>query len=147
MAAAAEKKSIFKRIADYFKEVKSELKKVISALKSGEIDDFFELSPEHIIYDDNYASVADSEESEIILTSEDYGVSIDELEAEEFLDTFCKITKNLDVFGSLYDPDEEEFAFTSEKGYSYYINSRKATIFNDELDAVALDEEALADDE
>lgn len=29
MAATAEKRSIFKRIADYFKDVKSELKKVI----------------------------------------------------------------------------------------------------------------------
>lgn len=29
MAAATEKKSIFKKMADYFKEVKSELKKVI----------------------------------------------------------------------------------------------------------------------
>lgn len=29
MAATAEKKSVFKRIADYFREVKSELKKVI----------------------------------------------------------------------------------------------------------------------
>ena len=29
MAAAAEKKSFFKRIANYFKDVKSELKKVI----------------------------------------------------------------------------------------------------------------------
>ena len=70
----------------------------------------------------------------------------DEIEAEELLEVICKVTENLDVFGYLYDVDEEEYGFSSEKGDSYYVNSRRAKSFNDELDAVALDEEALADD-
>ena len=129
------------------KGAKSELKKFVSAIRSGELDDFFEVTSDHIIYDDSYADTSDTEESEIIFTTDDYGIPIEELEAEEFLDVFCKIAKNLDVFGSLYDVDEDEYAFSSERGESYYINSRKATVFNDELDAVILDEEAMASDD
>ena len=38
-----------------FTGIKSELKKFISCLKSGELDDFFELSSDYISYDDEYA--------------------------------------------------------------------------------------------
>ena len=122
--------------------VKSELKKFVNFLKSGEPDDFFEISSDYIIYDDNFNDVDDSEESEIIFTNDDYGVEIDEFDTDEFLEVFCKAARNLDVYGTLYDADDGEFHFTSTKGDSYYINSRKALLFNDELDEVARSEES-----
>ncbi len=121
---------------------KSELKKFVNFLRSGELDDFFEVTSDYIIYDDNYASAADTEETEIIFTNDDYGVEIEEFDTDEFLEIFCKAAKNLDIYGTLYDADDSEFHFTSAKGDSYYVNSRKAVRFNDELDEVARDEEA-----
>ena len=120
---------------------KSELKKFSNFLKSGELDDFFEISSDYIIYDDNYSSVDDAAESEIIFTNDDYGIEIEEFDTDEFLEIFCKAAKNLDVYGSLCDCDGGEFHFTSSKGDSYYVNSRKAVVFNDELDEVAYNED------
>lgn len=120
---------------------KSELRKFASFLKSGEFDDFFEITGDYIIYDDGFAAQDDDQESEIIFTNDDYGIEIDEFDTDEFLEIFCKAAKNLDVYGSLYDCDDGEFHFTSNKGNSYYVNSRKAVVFNDELDEVAYNED------
>ena len=120
---------------------KAELKKFVNFLKSGELDDFFEVSSDYIIHDDNYSALDDSAESEIIFTNDDYGVEIEEIDTDEFLEIFCKATKNLDVYGMLYDGEDGEYHFTSSLGDSYYVNSRKAMRFNDELDEVALDED------
>lgn len=125
------------------KGAKSELKKVVSFLKSGELDDFFEMSSDYIIYDDGYALCDDAADSEVIFTNDDYGVEIEEFDVDDFLEIFCKAAKNLDVYGTLSDMDGEEFKFESEKNNSYYINSRKAMRFNDELDEVMYDEEKL----
>lgn len=120
---------------------KSELKKFVSFLKSGDLDEFFEITSDYIIFDDGYASAADTSETEIIFTNDDYGVEIDEFDTDEFLEIFCKAARNLEVYGTLYDSDDGEFHFTSSCGDSYYINSRKSVRFNDELDEVAFDEE------
>ena len=120
---------------------KSELKKFVSFLKSGELDDFFEITSDYIIFDDGYATAADDSETEIIFTNDDYGVEIDEFDTDEFLEIFCKAARNLEVYGTLYDADDGEFHFTSSRGDSYYINSRKSIRFNDELDEVAFDED------
>ena len=120
---------------------KSELEKFVNFLKSGELDDFFEISSDYIIYDDNYSSSQDSAESEIIFTNDDYGIEIEEFDTDEFLEIFCKAAKKLDVYGTLYDTEDGEYHFTSAYGDSYYINSRKSIRFNDELDEVALDED------
>ena len=125
---------------------KSEIKKFVSFLKSGEFDDFFEITSDYIIYDDNFAGASDSDETEMIFTNDDYGVDVDEFDTDEFLELFCKGAKNLDVYGSLCDADDGEFYFTSTMGDSYYVNSRKAIRFNDELDEVALDEEESEED-
>ena len=125
---------------------KSDIKRAISAFRSGELDDFFDFSEEYIMYDDSFADADDGMDTEAILTTDACGIEIDEIEAEELLEVICKVTESLDIFGYLYDVDEEEYGFSSEKGDSYYVNSRRAKSFNDELDAVALDEEALADD-
>jgi hypothetical protein len=129
------------------KGAKSDIKKVVSFLESGELDDFFEMSEEYIIFDDGYSSADNETETEMIFTSDDYGIEIDSLDADEFLELFCKAAKNLDVYGTLSDIDGAEFKFESEKGNASYINSRHAMRFNDELDEVMLDEERLGDDE
>jgi len=124
---------------------KSELRKFASFLKSGDLDDFFEITSDYIIYDDNYTAADDEQESEIIFTNDDYGIEIEEFDTDEFLEIFCKAAKNLDVYGSLCDSDGGEFHFTSNKGDSYYVNSRKAVVFNDELDEVAYNEDKEED--
>ena len=129
------------------KGAKSDIKKVVSFLESGELDDFFEMSEEYIIFDDGYSSADNETETEMIFTNDDYGIEIGSLDADEFLELFCKVAKNLDVYGTLSDIDGAEFKFESEKGNASYINSRHAMRFNDELDEVMLDEERLGDDE
>lgn len=124
---------------------KSELKKFVNFLRSGDLDDFFEITSDYIIFDDNYADADDGQESEIIFTNDDYAIEIDEFDTDEFLEVLCKAARNLDLYGCLYDCDDGEFHFTSAKGDSYYVNSRKAVKFNDELDAVAYDEEKEED--
>ena len=49
--------------------VKSELRKFANFLLSGELDEFFEITDEFLIYDDGYASTDDSAESEIIFSA------------------------------------------------------------------------------
>ena len=120
---------------------KSELRKIVSFLKSGELEDFFEFSSDYIIYDDSFAAADDGAETEIIFTNDDYAVEIEELDTDEFLELLCKAAKNLEVYGTLSDGDDSEFQFSSSKGDSYYVNSRKSVRFNDELDEVVRDEE------
>jgi hypothetical protein len=122
------------------KGAKSDIKKVVSFLESGELDDFFEMSEEYIIFDDSYSSADNETETEMIFTNDDYGIEIDSLDADEFLELFCKAAKNLDVTGTLYDSDDNEFSFTSPEGDSYYYNARLKS-FNDELDEVRDGEE------
>lgn len=124
---------------------KSEIKKFVSFLRSGELDDFFEITSDYIIYDDSYSEADDSTDTEIIFTNDDYGIEIEEFDTDEFLEVFCKAAKKLDVYGTLFDSDDGEFQFTSAKGDSYYVNSRKSLIFNDELDEVRRDEEGEDD--
>ena len=120
---------------------KSEIKKFVSFLRSGELDDFFEITADYIIFDDSYSEADDAADTEIIFTSDDYGIEIEEFDTDEFLEVFCKAAKKLDVYGTLFDSDDGEFQFTSATGDSYYVNSRKSLVFNDELDEVRRDEE------
>jgi hypothetical protein len=73
------------------------------------------------------------------------GIEIDELDTDEFLELFCRAGKNLDIDGRLYDADDEEYAFVSEMGDSYYLNAKNATRFNDELDEKAYEEDREED--
>lgn len=124
---------------------KSEIKKFVSYLKSGELDDFFEISPEYINYDDEYESKGNDEETSVIFSNDDWGIEIDEFDSEEFLEVFCKAAKALDVEGRLFDIDDEEYAFVSAAGDSYYLNAKKTGRFNDELDAKAEEEDMYED--
>ena len=125
---------------------KSELKKFVSYLKSGELDEFFEITSDYINYDDEYATATDDKETSIIFSNDDYGVEIDEFDTDEFLEVFCKAAKALEVNGRLFDIDDEEYEFISAKGDSYYVNAkRKNTRFNDELDEKAYEEDMYED--
>ena len=119
--------------------VKSELKKFVTYLRSGGLDDFFEFSSDYITYDDEFADVADDGESSIVIANDDYGIEIDEFDTDEFLETFCRAAKNLDVVGQLYDIDDDEYRFVSELGDSYYLNSDKILRFNEDDDREGLD--------
>ena len=125
---------------------KSDLKKFVSYLRSGELDDYVESASDYIIYDDAYAGAGDAESTEIIFTNDDYGIEIEEFDTDEFLELFCKAARALDVYGCIHDGDSAEFHFTSEKGDSYYVNSRKSMKFNDELDEVAYSEDSMDDE-
>lgn len=124
---------------------KSDVKKLAAFLKSGELDDFFEIDSDYISYDDKYSRADDEDSVELVFSNDEMGVEIDSFDTEEFLDVFCKVAKNLDVSGYLYDADDNEFNFTSPEGDVYYYDSKAPKKFNDELDNVALEEEA--DDE
>ena len=121
---------------------KADLRALLSFLKSGELDDFFEFSADYIDYDDGYSDAQDGEEASVTLINDDVGIEIDEIDTDEFLSVFCRAAKALDARGTLYDSDDEEFSFVSEAGDSYYLNAKRVSIFNDELDAHARSEEA-----
>ncbi len=123
------------------KGLKSEIKKLAKFLKSGELDDFMEITPDYINYSDEYANAEDGDSTEMIFTNDDLGIEVDEFDTEEFLDVFCKAAKGLDIVGHIYDINDDEYNFTSEQGSSDYVDSRKVGKFNDELDAAAYDEE------
>ena len=124
---------------------KTDLKKFISYLKSGELDDFFEFTSDYISYDDEYEGAGPDQETSVILSNDDYGIEIDEFDTDEFLEVFCKAAKALDVEGRLFDIDDEEYEFTSAKGDSYYLNAKRTIKFNDELDEKAYEEDAYED--
>ena len=119
---------------------KSDLKKFVSFLKSGELDEFFEITSDYINYDDDYENASPSTESTIIFSNDDYGIEIDEFDTDEFLEVFCKAAKALHVKGSLFDIDEEEYEFVSAQGDSYYVNAKRTDRFNDDLDEKDFDD-------
>ncbi len=116
---------------------KDELRKFERYLRSGALDDFFEVQDDYICYDDDFATADATTPCEMTFTNDDFGIEIDEFCPEEFLDEFCKAARALEVQGHMYDIDDEEFHFVSEAGDSFFINSREARAFNDELDAQA----------
>ena len=124
---------------------KSDLKKFVSFLKSGELDDFFEITSDYINYEDNYENAEPDTETSIIFSNDDYGIEIDEFDTDEFLEVFCKAAKAIRVQGVLYDIDEEEYEFVSAQGDSYYVNAKRSLRFNDELDEEAYEESRYDD--
>ncbi len=125
---------------------KTELQKFARFLRSGALEDFFEMQEDYICFDDDYGAAEDSAECEMVFTNDDFGIEIDEISAEEFLEDFCKAARVLEVHGHLYDADGSEFHFLSEAGDSYFVNTRDGNAFNDELDAQAEAEERDEDE-
>ena len=101
-------------------------------MKSGELDEFFEISSEYISYEDDYENGDLNSQATIIFSNDDYGIEIDEFDTDEFLEVFCKAAKSLFVQGVLYDADDEEYEFESAAGDSYYINAKRR--FSDLVD-------------
>ena len=124
---------------------KSELSRFVSFLNSGELDEFFEISSDYVIYDDGYAVAGPYEESEISVVNDEYGIELSDFDPEDFLSVFCKAAKNLEVSGYFYDIDDEEFRFSSPMGDPCFTDG-ELTDFNDELDEEARREELEADD-
>ena len=102
-------------------------------------NEFFENAADYIVQND---STEGAEKATLVFSTDDYGIEIEEFEAADFLDVICRAAKNLYVSGSIYDVDEDEYEFISPEGDSYYMNARKAITYNDELDAVAREEES-----
>ena len=50
---------------------KSDVKKFVSFITSGELDDFFELTDDLISYSDNYSFASDSEKVSITVSNDD----------------------------------------------------------------------------
>lgn len=123
---------------------RSDLKKFVSYLKSGELDEFFEIENDFIDYDDNFEDCDDNDETYITFSNDDFGIEIDEFDSGEFLEVFCRAGKNLDMRGRLYDIDDEEYSFISSKGDSYYLNAKNVHL-NDELDEEARKEDDFED--
>lgn len=120
---------------------KSAIKQFISFLKSGELDEFFEFSSDYISYDDNFETAEPDAEVSVVISNDDYGIEIDEFDTDEFLDVFCRASKELDVTGTLYDIDDEQYSFKSDAGDSYYVNAHKAVLFNEDADKEEEDED------
>ena len=121
--------------------VKSEIKKFISYLKSGELDEFFEFSSDYINYDDEYSEASDATEVDVIISNDDYGIEIDEFDTDEFLEIICKAGRRLYLKGQIFDADNDEYSFISETGDSYYINALLAKNFNEDEDKPHEDED------
>ena len=120
---------------------KASLKKFVSFLRSGELDEFFPFDSEYISYDDNFDEATSTTETSITISNDDCGIEIDELDTDDFLDVFCRAARRLDARGVLYDCDDGEYSFVSAAGDSYYLNAKKYNLFNDELDEAARREE------
>jgi hypothetical protein len=118
---------------------KSEIKKFASFLRAGGLDDFFEFSNEYLSYSDDFDDAGDSERVSMTLSNDDWGIEIDEFDTDEFLEVFCRAARKLFVNGELFDIDDEQFAFVSEEGDSYYVNALKAKRFNEDDDMDYLD--------
>ena len=126
---------------------KSEIKNFVSYLKSGELDEFFEFSTDYINYDDEYATAGPDQEVSVGISNDDYGVEIDEFHTDEFLEVLCKAGRRLYLKGNLFDVDDEEYSFVSEKGDSYYTNALLVQNFNEDDDKPIEDDEDDSDDE
>lgn len=99
---------------------KADLKKFVTYLLSGELDDFFEITEDYIHYDDEFSSADDGAESSLIFSNDDNGIEIDEFETGEFLKVFCQAATDLEADGRLFDIDDEEYHFLSDTGDSRF---------------------------
>ena len=117
-----------------FTGAKAEIKKIAKFLKSGGLEEFFDFDDSYISYDDAYFDAADEEETWLTLSNDDYGIEIDEIDADELLEVLCRAAKTLHVSGSLYDINDEEYDFVSKAGDSYHVDKRKESLFNEDED-------------
>ena len=120
---------------------RGELERFSAFLTSGVLNDFFEVDEDYIIPDDDYNTVMDSEKTSLVFTNDEYAIEINSFDPEAFLEVLCKGGKGLYLTGQLFDCDDVEYRFVSNEGDSFFIDADKVNLFNDELDAKALEEE------
>ena len=126
--------------------LRADVKRFISFVTSGELDDFFEITSDYIIYSDDFNTAPEFEKVAVTIANDDIGISIDSFNPEKFLDVFCSGGKNVSIHGNLFDIDDEEYCFTSPLGDTSYINEEDME-FLDELDEEARKEESHEDDD
>ena len=118
---------------------KADLKKFAKYIKGGALEDVFEGAYDFISYGDSFSDAEEEDECEMFFSNDDLGLEVSKLDTEDFLDVFCKETARLDVQGHIYDVNDDEYAFKSAKGTTGFSSGREK--FNDELDAIASDED------
>ena len=64
---------------------KSDLKNFVKFIRSGELEDFFEITSDYIVYNDDYAAAEDTAETGLVFTNDDIGVEISSFSPEDFL--------------------------------------------------------------
>lgn len=114
--------------------IKADIIQFMNYIKSGELDDILEITSDHIFYDDDYDQAEMYQECHAVITNEEYGIEMDELDTDELLDELCKAGRKIDIRGTIYDIDNEEYQFISEAGNNYYINARDVRFNEDPLD-------------
>ena len=115
------------------------LQKFAKYIKGGALEDIIESAHEFISYDDSFSSAEEDDECEMFFSNDDLGLEISKLDTEDFLDVFCKETAKIDVAGHIYDINDDEYMFKSAKGRTDFSSGTGK--FNDELDAIARDED------
>ena len=104
--------------------LQADLKKFFNFLLSGELDDFFEFSPEYINIDESFENEDPKTYLTVSISNEDWGIEIDKLHTDEFLELICKAGRRVYLSGTLSDSDGNEYSFISDEDDSYYVNSR-----------------------
>ena len=120
---------------------KADVQRFAEFLTSGELDDFFEITPDYITYSDNFDYASQSEEVSLTFANDDIGIEIDSFNPERLLDVLCAAGKSLSMHGNIFDIDDEEYYFVSHKNDASYVNTDSLE-FADELDEEARREES-----
>ena len=113
---------------------KSDIINFINFIKSGDLNDILEITSDHIFYDDDYHDAGPNSECHVVISNDEYGIEMDELDTDELLDEICKAGRKIDIRGTIYDIDNEEYQFISEAGNNYYINARDVRFNEDPLE-------------
>ena len=122
------------------KGARGSINKFVSFLTSGVLDDFFEFTSDYVIYGDDYYDNSKNDDITITLANDDYGIEIDSINPERFLDVLCSGGENLFIHGNLYDVDNDEYRFVSNEGTTSYDDADNID-YSDELEDDGDDEE------
>ena len=125
---------------------KAALLKFANFVTSGELDEFFELTSDHIVYGDDFDDVTDNTDTTMSIVNDEYGIELDQFDPEDFLSVFCQAATELEISGHFYDIDDEEYRFISPAGDPCYTDADDID-YSDDLDEEAYKEELAAKDD